>query len=197
MQQATQAETEVTKVARLESAYPVRAIVAYEQFDGARRAQQILDRLEAELNTRIEISAEWWIFESLRYRDLREQALSEAIAADLIIISASEDRELPEHVRDWIEEWLPEKHESASTLVALIDPSAARPASENPRRASEYLRHIARIGGLGYICDASQEHSAPAEGRKRLIWKRPSPRFTALGGALEPRQLVPRSPAAK
>lgn len=124
-------------------------------------AAAVLRRLAAGLDAEFEIkSDEWridsgvWKFEMLHDPELWEQAASEAVEADMIIISAGGD-ELPVCVEQWIESVLPLKAGGPAALVALLDQSDE--ASGGPLRLEVYLRRLAEQFGLDFFCNTEDQ----------------------------------------
>lgn len=147
--------------------YPLRAILVYEDVAAALRAQDLIHRLASELQPEFELSNEVWKFELLRHLQLKEEARAEAVEADLIIISAGKDTELPEMITSWIESWLADKVGRHTSLIALFnreEPSTAE-ADVKPQSAREYLRRAAEIGGMDFFCNIAtpewRQHTFP------------------------------------
>src|ERR1041385_3264211 len=100
---------------------PLDIVIVYENFTAAVRAQNVSQRLAAELDADFEISREVWGFELLSHPQLRQEAAAAAAEADLVVVSVSGAAELPAHVRSWVESWVAEKRGGLSALVALVD----------------------------------------------------------------------------
>ena len=89
-----------------------------------------------------------WKFEVLGNAKMKEMAVKDAAAADLIIISSHGIGELPVEVKSWIDQWRARKG-NAMALVALVD----RPQAESFEQASirAYLQGVARRAGMDFF----------------------------------------------
>jgi hypothetical protein len=77
---------------------------------------------------------------------LREIAAKDASLADIIMVSCSTE-DVPNCLKDWIEDWLPDAH-NALAIVGLFDP--AQPAQKFWATRT-YLAEAARRGGLEFF----------------------------------------------
>jgi hypothetical protein len=139
----------------------LKIIIVHEDSVAGLRATDLLKRLAARLGDKsgMDISP-WefcnraWQFEWLQNPNLSAQALAEAVAADMIIISAGGHAELPVCVRKWIESVLARKQGGPAALVALLDGRrAAHTAALNP---GPYLRQLAAQNGVDFYCNLNQ-----------------------------------------
>jgi hypothetical protein len=104
-----------------------------------------------------------WKFDVLLLPKLREIAVEDAARADIIMIS-SRGRELPEHVKLWIESWLPLGAPLA--LVALFQHVREDLAHGNIAR--NYLAEVARRANIEFFAQPdvwAQGASASEESR--------------------------------
>src|SRR5215471_1379900 len=81
-------------------------VIAYEDFETGKHAKKTYDFLVKTIGEDWRFANQMWKFEVLLLPKLREIAVEDAVRADIIMIS-SRGRELPEHVKLWIESWLP------------------------------------------------------------------------------------------
>jgi hypothetical protein len=130
-----------------------KILIAYETFSSGVRAREMSERLAARLQSEFEMSSDIWKFELLNHPQLREQAATEAAEADMVIMAARRAADLPAHIRDWIESWLPQRKEgSAAALVALLDePEEEESRAETPPLGA-YLRRVAEEGHMDFFC---------------------------------------------
>jgi len=122
-------------------------LIAYENFAAGKNAKQTYDLLAAELNPDCRCSNQMWKFDVLNIPKLREMAAQDARVADIIIISCSGD-DLPQSVKDWIEDWIPQAH-NALALVALFDSSG--PGAGDSWAVRTFLMEMARRNGLEFF----------------------------------------------
>ncbi|HTX22216.1 MAG TPA: hypothetical protein VMD27_10225 [Candidatus Aquilonibacter sp.] len=125
------------------------------------QATAVLRRLAAGLDAEFEIKCDdWqidsgvWKFEMLHDPELWEQAASEAVEADMIIISVGSE-ELPVCMERWIESVLSTKAGAPAALVALLDRS--NEAFGDPLRSEVYLRRLAEQFGLDFFCNTDDQ----------------------------------------
>jgi len=104
-----------------------KIVVAGEDFVAVMRGQVLARRLAAELNPQFEVSTDAWKFEDLSNHKVSEAAARGIAEADIIIIAASADDELPANVKSWIENSLPQKRKGVSALVAACDCETGTP----------------------------------------------------------------------
>lgn len=113
-------------------------VIAYEDFETGKHAKKTYDFLQAHLGEDCQFSSQMWKFDVLAVPKLRELAAKDAVAADIIIVSAHGRDELPPEVKSWIEMWMREQSR-AIALVGLFSPEAYL---ENPVRT--HLASVAR-----------------------------------------------------
>ena len=121
-------------------------VIAYEDFDAGKNAKRTCDFLVTQLGTECSCTNQMWKFGVLNIPKLHEIAAQDARLADIIMISCSSD-EFPKVVKDWIENWLPDAHNTLA-IVGLFDPS--QPA-EKFWATRTYLAEAARRGGLEFF----------------------------------------------
>ena len=135
--------------------------MAYETLGIAARPYELSERLAGVLKSRCETDCALWTFELLRQPCLREWAATEAAGADMIIIAARGDKELPDHVKIWMESWLPQRREGLATLVGILGEEAA-PSGET-RRLCAYLRQMAQKGHMRFFWQAGRRSQPDLE----------------------------------
>jgi len=127
----------------------VRIVIAYEQFVAAVYAKQMVDRLTAEFRGEFEVCSDVWKFELIGYSSLVSQATDAVTDADVVIIAADGDLDLPAPVKTWIKFWASQQGDHRRTLVALLvhDPE---PLNE-PLRLQLILQQVAAEGGKEFF----------------------------------------------
>ena len=138
---------------------PFNVIIVHEDSVAGLHATNVLQKLAAQLETKLgvdvnpwEICSHVWQFEWLLDPQLCEQAVAESIKADMIIISAENNTELPSCVRSWIESVLPHKQGTTTALVALL--GGPNQASSAALPSARYLRQLALQYGVDFLCNA-------------------------------------------
>ncbi len=129
---------------------PFQLLTVYEDSAAGTRANDLWVRLAIELKPRLEIANDVWKFELLSHAQLRNYAAAEAATADIIMLSAQGDAELPAHVNAWLDTWLARKGRRPFALVALLSQDALRPGV--PPRLGVRLRWLAKTGHLDFFC---------------------------------------------
>jgi hypothetical protein len=130
----------------MDGSFVFRIVIAYEHFNAGMRAKRLTDRMAAQLHPQIAISTDAWKFELLGDAHLKELAGCSAAEADMLIIAANGNTELPAHVTQWIEQWAFRERNEAGALVALHNLEQKTVAELPPLRAS--LRRIAEQGNV-------------------------------------------------
>ena len=92
-------------------------------------------------------------FALLQDPGVRDAAAQDAAVADIVIIAAHGDSELPEHVDYWFQAWVG-RNASPMAMVALFDRPTASAEVREEVRAS--LARIAQTGGMDFF--AEPEH---------------------------------------
>ena len=126
-----------------------------------------------------------WKFDVLAVPKLKEIAAKDATAAEIIIVSAHDGRQLPAEVKGWLEVGLSYKTES-SALVGLF-------GGESTKSGAQYFAEVARRAKIEFFCqpgiwpgaaEHAQHQSWRNRTKKRLPFSPMSPRtarFFALG----------------
>jgi hypothetical protein len=151
-------------------------VIAYEDFETGKHAKKTYDYLVEHLSTECEFTNQMWKFEVLSVAKLRHMAVKDAVDADIILVSAHGQNDLPEEVKAWIEGWLAEPHQ-AIALVGLFNQDESL---DNPAR--DYLERIARRGNMEFF---SQPGFWPGRSRTSGAWDRNDKTFSVLAGVME------------
>jgi hypothetical protein len=137
-------------------------LIAYEDFETGKHAKQTYDFLVENLGCECHLTNQMWKFDVLSIPKLREIAIRDATAADIIIIS-SHGNELPEHVTRWIESWLMEGT-SALALVVLFDKGEGSAGVHAAMKG--YLAGVAKRGHMEFF---AQPDDFPSNRRDDLV----------------------------
>lgn len=147
----------------------MNVVIAYEDFEMGKQGKNTYDRLVDQLSHEFKFSSHMWKFDVLTVPKLKEMAARDAAMADIIIIAAHGDAELPVAVKSWIEMALAEGIQAIG-LVGLFDRNAA---ADNPCRV--YLGSIAQMANLEFFSQPSDmsptgpEETNKAESAARSI----------------------------
>ncbi len=166
-------------------------VIAYEDFETGKQAKRTYDFLVEHLGNDCSFSNQMWKFDVLSLPKLREIAVKDATAADIVIISCRGD-ELPAHVKDWIESWLAEPR-STLALVALFDRSSMEGITTGLVR--EYLAEVAKRGRMEFFVQpedwthATREDDGDSFHRKPEIGERA---LSTLAGVVRADYAYPR-----
>ena len=123
----------------------LNVVIAYEDLETGKRAMKTYEYMVQQLGDQCLFANQMWKFDVLTVPKLKEIAAKDAAAAEIILISAHEGRELPDQVKSWIELWLSYKTE-ANALVGLLGTEGP----ENPVR--NYLAEVARRAQMEFFC---------------------------------------------
>jgi len=140
-------------------------VIAYEDFDTGKHARKTYDFLARHLGEEYRFSNQMWKFDVLGVPKLKQMAAKDAVAADIIIISAHGTNELPPEVKGWIELWSKEKVH-AMALVGLFD---AGECAHNPVRT--YLEEVTDHLGLEFFAQPGLWPASAEEARQPLAWE--------------------------
>lgn len=122
----------------------LNVVIAYEDLETGKRAMKTYEYMVEQLGAQCLFSNQMWKFDVLAVPKLREIAAKDAAAAELILISAHEGKQLPREVKAWIDLWL-SYNTQASALVGLF----GRESVETPVRS--YLAGVARRAGIEFF----------------------------------------------
>ena len=123
-------------------------VIAYEDFAAGLHAQETCDFLARNLERELTLDSQMWKFDVLGNPKLREMATRDAAEADLIMISTHGDGDLPQEVKDWIDEWTGQLS-SAIALVKLTDRNPCCHPDDDVIRS--YLQSVAQRAGMDFF----------------------------------------------
>jgi hypothetical protein len=134
----------------------LNVVIAYEDFETGKHAKRTYDFLVENIGRDWHLTNQMWKFDVLVLPKLRDIAVEDAVRADIIMIS-SRGRELPAHVKTWIESWLTVASNPLA-LVALFE--YAREGAGPGNAARSYLADVARRGNMEFFAqpDAWPRH---------------------------------------
>lgn len=126
-------------------------VIAYEDFETGKQAKKVYDFLVENMGEPCEFANQMWKFDVLRIPKLREMAVRDGAAADIILLSCH-GSDLPAPVKQWIEGWLAAESRPLA-IVALF----AGPATSEREQTREYLAEVARRGDMEFFAQPGGE----------------------------------------
>ena len=124
-------------------------VAAYEDAAARERAVGFCDQLVGRFWTQVEFDVSWWSFVSLEEVNGAREAVQKAAQAEVIVVSAAPEGDLPAAVKAWIEAWLGLRGEREGVLAGLTGSVDAPHVEEGPKHL--YLRRAAHLAGLDYL----------------------------------------------
>jgi hypothetical protein len=139
--------------AQIDRTKDLMAIVLCEVPATAPRACALLYRVGLHAGTEGRLTYNWWTFGVLASASLRQAAVNQAAAADIVIVAAREGPGLPESVKDWISLWLAtgEYHHRRRALVALLEPDPEQHGASQGMLAQ--LKQLAEADGVDFFAN--------------------------------------------
>lgn len=125
---------------------PWTVTVVYEDTGSRERALSLCHHLAQGFRAEIDFNFTWWRFRYLEDTDIAQAAAQAAAASDILLFSASSQHELPEHVQNWTELWLPLRTRADGVLLVLTEDSDGTELSGSP--IFRFLRNVARRASM-------------------------------------------------
>jgi hypothetical protein len=169
--------------------YPFDVVMAYEDAATRQRAMRLHDHLARQLNDDFDLQCAWWNFEHIADPTLREQAVDDATAANMIVLSLHAGSELPPAAQMWMEDWSHRRDHHKCALVTLFAETG------EPRTAASIfarLKQIARQAHMDFFTNVAEATGAIAGLNANQIAERPRAVTPTLKGILQQRFPVPR-----
>jgi len=139
-----------------EPKYPFDLVIAYEDLATRNRAMRLHDHLDRQLGDDYDFHCAWWKLEHLREPTLREQAVDDAMSANMIVISVHGESELLPPARAWMDDWSRRLDHHKCALVTLFaEPHARKKSSPLIARLQQVARQ-ARMDFFTNIGEAAQ-----------------------------------------
>ena len=132
-----------------EPKFPFDLVIAYEDHATRDRAMLLYDRVAQQLLNDYDFQCAWWKLDHLREPSLMEQAVDDAVQANMIIVSLHAGRALPKIAMDWMDAWAPGKVGNKSALVALL--SMSGPGNDVAQGRQAYLQQVARRARMDFF----------------------------------------------
>jgi hypothetical protein len=128
----------------------MQGVLVYEDLETGTRAKDVCDHLLYQIEVDTEIDLALWRFDMLRDPDVNKRAVSQAAAADIIVLSVHDGSDLPPEVKLWLRRWLENKPgDGHSVLIVSLDQSSQEQSGETRILAS--LRTMVESAGVDLI----------------------------------------------
>lgn len=98
---------------------PLKVVVAYEDFSAGQRAVGLLKGLLQNLSDEVELQPVLWRFDLLKDLHWHKMAVTDAVHADMLVLSTSGSSHLPEAISRWLESAIALKQGDSAALVIL------------------------------------------------------------------------------
>jgi hypothetical protein len=141
--------------AHWEPKIPFDLVIAYEDRPTRDRAMLLCDRIAQQLRDDYDFQCAWWKLDHLREPRLLEQAVDDAMQANMIIVSVhAGDVFLPAALA-WMHAWAPNKVGNKSALVALVSRLSEPHALPTGRQV--HLQRTARQARMDFFVHAVED----------------------------------------
>ncbi len=107
-------------------------LVAYDNVANARRAMLLVDGLAGRIGPGVELHRELLRFDIMALLGTRVSARHGVAAANLVVVAADADRDLPVEVKHWLESWAIQHVPCGAALVALSEKEDQHVARGSP-----------------------------------------------------------------
>ncbi len=116
------------------------------------------------------IQSTWWRIGDLAEPGVLAGAVSMALRADVIVVSAMSSDGLPLPFYYWATSWLPHRFHHGGALIAALGQPGVPPSK--PSRLKEYLRALAREAKMDFRCEERvQRHALNGASQCRLSFR--------------------------
>lgn len=137
----------------VQASKPVFSVVAlYDGFFANIRAMEALEWLKYTLCPDLRLCPASWSFDKLEQQDVRATSVRAAAAADLLIISATNEAPLPHHISQWLETIPRQQRDTRPILVALHDEEFELNLTAGP--FCSHLKEVADTWQTEFMCSA-------------------------------------------
>ena len=131
--------------------------IAYDKAQSGRRAMGLLDGIVAQCGGRFAIRHEVWRFDVLELPEIHKMASASVVKADLIVLAADGEHDLPPWVKGWLKTWSEASNPGYGALAAML---RGRPESIRGRSPARcFLETLAHATGKQFF---AREAGAPS-----------------------------------
>jgi hypothetical protein len=142
-----------------EPKFPFDLVIAYEDHATRDRAMLLYDRIAQQLLDDYDFQCAWWKLDHLREPSLMEQAIDDAVQANMIIVSLHAGQAMPKPATDWLSAWAPNKVGNKSAMVALLN--AGGETAQSPHSRQACLHRVARQARMDFFVHSTDAASLP------------------------------------
>lgn len=139
-------------------ARPCKVVTLYEDFPAAIRAHDSFGRLMGRFSGERPVHATSWSFGMLGTQRLKATVARDAAEADVILVSANGDREIPPHVASCIADCISRDPDARPVVIALHDDALKADGAAGPLCKS--LKQIADRRHAAFLCGADLKEAA-------------------------------------
>jgi hypothetical protein len=148
----------------------LQGVLIYEDFKTGTRAKDVCDHLLYQIEIDTEIDLALWRFDMLLDAELSANAANQAASADIVVLSAHGNTDLPPAVKRWLRQWLElKRRDGHSALIVSLDQSEEKQPGEARILAS--LRTMVESAGVDLIPHYS-ELRHDTDRSEDLVWDR-------------------------
>ncbi|WP_395748490.1 hypothetical protein [Prosthecobacter sp.] len=167
---------------------PAFSVVAlHDGFFAHVRAMEALEWLKESLSPDLRVCPITWSFDKLERHEESSTAARAAAAADLLIVSATNDRPMPEHIRKWCNE-IPKQQRDTRPIVVALHEENCELNGERGWFCSQ-LKEVADAWRTDFICNADFDRRLDCDFAMQIVSsKNPSSyrRAKPFGGEFAP-----------
>src|SRR4051812_9443151 len=138
-----------------ESGMALNVALIYEDAQTREWAREAYDRV-AKLAGKQGVRPTWWKLDNLGNPGVLAAAVSTAMRSDVIVVAARAGEGMPLAFYTWINAWLPNRFQGGGVLAALL--GKTEHAGARRARVGEYLREVARQGGMNFLLETRELH---------------------------------------
>jgi len=139
---------------------PFNFAIVYDDRMAATRAMNVFTGLLRQFGDEFDFHCDLWRFDILEISEALEEAVRAGEAADLIIISARRDRELPVAVKGWLDRSVAAKAQGSAALVGLLE--SRQPSADNHSRTRHFLQTAADRSLMDlFLCEVDLPRTSP------------------------------------
>ena len=124
-------------------------VIVHETDESLKRAMSLCERIMSQMWEDLDIQMAHWPMRELIGRSPGEEATANAANADILVVAAGSDPELPREFWQWTERWLAERQGHEGALVGLFEEGSDRDRRRDAR--DRQLHQLALRAGMDYL----------------------------------------------